>query len=58
MGDIERAQRPDAEQDLNARPLKVRTASSIAEVPATDWDDCARGDARTCLLTHSFHMPF
>jgi predicted N-acyltransferase len=57
MGDIERPQRPAGEQDWNANPLTVRTASSIAEVPAADWDDCARGDHETPVnpfISHAF----
>ena len=57
MGDIERKQRHDEADDSAGRPLTVRTASSIAEVPATDWDDCARGNQLALsnpFISHAF----
>ena len=57
MGDIEKKPREDEPEGLAARPLTVRTASSIAEVPAADWDDCARGDQdepANPFISHAF----
>ena len=57
MGDIERNPRHDEADDSASRPLTVRTASSIAEVPATDWDDCARGNQLALsnpFISHAF----
>ena len=57
MGDIERNPRHDEADDSAGRPLTVRTASSIAEVPATDWDDCARGNQLALsnpFISHAF----
>ena len=43
MGDIEKKpQRADEEENAQ---LVVRAISRIAEVPAAEWDDCARGAA-------------
>ncbi len=57
MGDIEKPSREDATNDPSEASVVVRIASRIAEVPAEDWDECARGNAPMVanpLISHAF----
>jgi uncharacterized protein len=56
MGDIERSLR-EAELERGGKAAVVRIASRIAEVPAHDWDECARGLATRVdnpFICHAF----
>jgi predicted N-acyltransferase len=53
MGDIERP--PVAPPESRAGGLVVRTVSSIAEVPARDWDECAAPQVNP-FMSHAFLM--
>jgi predicted N-acyltransferase len=55
MGDIEK---PSRETDFaGGEPVVVRIASRIADVPAKEWDDCARGASAHLsnpFISHTF----
>jgi uncharacterized protein len=56
MGDIERPLRK-AEFEASGTPAVVRIASRIGDVPAADWDECARGIAARAdnpFICHAF----
>jgi uncharacterized protein len=56
MGDIEKPRRAD---DAEKRELVLRVVSRIADVPAADWDICARGTAASVanpFISHAFFL--
>ena len=56
MGDIEKPQKADEKENAQ---LVVRAVSRIAEIPAAEWDDCARGPAPSPtnpFISHAFFL--
>src|SRR5262249_23137986 len=54
MGDIEKLQKADEQKNAQ---LVVRAISRIADVPAEDWDSCARGVTASVanpFISHAF----